>query len=51
VRYSKFTVEMDTMALELATYVTALELETTSATASSKVLCQEILKQERYSAD
>jgi hypothetical protein len=42
---------MDTTSLELETDAAALELKTTSTSAFDQVVCQEISKQERYSAD
>jgi hypothetical protein len=61
VRYSEFEVEIDAAALKLEMDLTALELETdvaalklemdTAESTPSQVVCQEISKQEWYSAD
>jgi hypothetical protein len=52
VRYSESEVETDVAALELETDADALELEMDTAKCTpSQVVCQEISKQERYSAD
>jgi hypothetical protein len=49
--YSEFEVATNVAALELEMDMATLELEMAAVSASSQVVCQEISKHEKYSAN